>query len=240
MTDDPFSPPEVRISEDVPGEFAHVVTQSFHQRPGESFSLALSGGETARECYQRLAAYESPDGPGIDWWDVDVYWGDERCVASDDPDSNQLLGRRALLERVGAANSVHPMSCEEGPDAYQSKVSALGMFDLVHLGLGPDGHTASLFPGSPALDADPGRLVAVNHDPSGHNPHRRLTLTLSGLSRAHLVVFTVSGEAKAQALARILAGDDLPAARVRAEKVLWLVDPASLSATEACYLPKPS
>lgn len=230
-------PREVRVTEDVPGEFARTVTQAFRERPGEGFSFALSGGQTARACYERLAAYEALDGPGLDWWDVDIYWGDERCVPPDDPDSNQLLGRQALLERVGAANSVHPMSCEEGPDAYQSKISALGMFDLIHLGLGPDGHTASLFAGSPALDVDPGRLVAANHDPSGANPHPRLTLTLSGLSRARLVVFTVSGEAKAPALARILAGEDAPANRVRAEKVLWLVDGPSLSATDPCYLP---
>lgn len=218
---------ELVVVDDVPGEFAERVIECFHTRPGEGFSIALSGGDTARRCYERLAA----DGAAqIDWWAVDVYWGDERCVPADDPASNERLGREALLERVGAANSVHPMRCEEGADGYQLKVGELGRFDVVHLGLGPDGHTASLFPGSPGLDADPGRLVVLNEDPSGANSHRRMTLTLSGIARARLAVFTVMGEDKREAMARVAAGKDLPAARVRADRVLWLVDPAAAPA----------
>ena len=216
---------ELVVVEDVPGEFAERVIECFHTRPGESFAIALSGGATARRCYERLAA----DGAAqIDWWAVDVYWGDERCVPADDPDSNERLGREALLERVGAANSVHPMRCEEGPDPYQLRVGEVGKFDVVHLGLGADGHTASLFPGSAALDADPGRLVVLNDDPTGRNRHRRMTLTLSGIARARLALFTVMGEDKREAMERIAAGDpDLPAARVRADRVVWLVDPAA-------------
>lgn len=215
---------ELVVVDDVPGEFAERVIECFHTRPGEGFTLALSGGDTARRCYERLAV----DGAAqIDWWAVDVYWGDERCVPADDPASNERLGREALLERVGAANAVHPMRCDEGPDPYQLKVGELGKFDVVHLGLGADGHTASLFPGSPGLDADPGRLVVFNDDPTGANPHHRMTLTLSGIARARLVVFTVTGEAKRDAMARVAAGEDLPAARVRADRVLWLVDPAA-------------
>ncbi|MGH9068723.1 MAG: 6-phosphogluconolactonase [Acidimicrobiales bacterium] len=212
---------ELKVVEDVAGAFAEAVVQAFSGRVDDTFSLALSGGDTARRCYERLAVDGSP---GIDWWEVDVYWGDERCVPPDHPDSNQLLGRRSLLERVGAANSVHPMRCDEGPDPYQMKVGELGRFDLVHLGLGPDGHTASLFPGSAALDADPGRLVVGNTDPSGRNPHQRMTLTYSGLARARLIVFTVSGPSKAEALRGVQEGADLPAARVEADRVLWLVD----------------
>ena len=215
---------ELVVVDDVPGEFAERVIEAFHNRPGEAFSLALSGGGTARRCYERLAV----DGASqIDWWLVDVYWGDERCVPPDSPDSNERLGRECLLERVGAANAVYPMRCEEGPDPYQLKVGELGRFDVVHLGLGPDGHTASLFAGSPAMDADPGRLVALNEDPSGSNPHRRMTLTLSGIARARLAVFTVAGEEKRGALRRIIDGEDLPAARVRADRVVWLVDPTA-------------
>ena len=212
---------ELVVVDDVPGEFANRVIDAFRARPGEEFSLALSGGDTARQCYERLAA-ESAD--RIDWWLVDVYWGDERCVPPDDVESNQRLGREALLERVGAANSVHPMRCEEGADPYQLRIGELGRFDVVHLGLGPDGHTASLFPGSPALDADPGRLVVMNEDPTGANPHRRMTLTLSGIARARLALFTVAGEEKQEAMERIAEGEDLPAARVRADRVVWLVD----------------
>jgi 6-phosphogluconolactonase len=215
---------ELVVVEDVPGEFSERVIEAFHNRPGEGFSIALSGGETARRCYARLAR----DGVSqIDWWLVDVYWGDERCVPPDDGASNERLGREALLQQVGAANAVHPMRCDEGPDPYQLKVGELGHFDVVHLGLGADGHTASLFPGSEALGADPGRLVARNEDASGRNPHRRMTLTLAGIARARLVLFTVAGEDKREALQRICDGEDLPAARVRAERVVWLVDPAA-------------
>jgi 6-phosphogluconolactonase len=103
----------------------------------------------------------------------------------------------------------------------------VGRFDVVHLGLGADGHTASLFPGSEALEADPGRLVVMNIDPLGVHPHERMTLTFSGIARARQVVFTVMGAEKQGAMQRIADGEDLPAARVRADRVVWLVDPAA-------------
>jgi 6-phosphogluconolactonase len=215
---------ELVVVDDVAAEFAERVIESFHQRPQDGFSIALSGGQTARRCYERLA---DDAGNQIDWWKVDVYWGDERCVPLESPDSNYRLGREALLERLGAVNANYPMRCDEGADPYQLRLGDLGQFDVVHLGLGPDGHTASLFPGSPALDADPGRLVTMNSDPTGNNPHERMTLTFAGIERARLALFTVSGAAKCEALARVAAGEDLPAARVRAEQVLWIVDPAA-------------
>ncbi|MDQ4132621.1 MAG: 6-phosphogluconolactonase [Actinomycetota bacterium] len=216
---------EIIVVDDVPGEFAERVIEAFHNRPDEGFSLVLSGGSTARRCYERLAA----DGADqIDWWQVDVYWGDERCVPPDDPDSNELLGRQSLLERVGAANAIYPMRCDDGPDPYQQRVAQAGKLDLVHLGLGPDGHTASLFPGSAALDADPGRLVVMNEDTTGRNPHARMTLTYSGIARARLAIFTVEGEEKQEAFAGVQRGDPtLPATKVRADRVIWLVDPAA-------------
>lgn len=217
---------ELVVVDDVAGAFAAAVVEAFGARADDDpFSIALSGGETARRCYERLAIEGAQQ---IDWWDVDVYWGDERCVAPDHPASNQLLGRQALLERVGAANTVHPMRCDEGPDPYQMKVGELGQFDLLHLGMGPDGHTASLFPGSAGLDADPGRLVVCNRDPLGNHPYDRMTLTFSGLARARLILFTVSGASKASALQAVIDGEDLPAARVRAERIVWLVDPAAM------------
>ena len=212
---------ELLVVDDVAGSFADWVVDAFETRPGEEFSLALSGGETARRCYERLAE-EAAD--RVDWWLVHVYWGDERCVPPGDPASNERLGREALLEKVGAAHSVFPMRCDDGPDPYQLRVGELGRFDLIHLGLGPDGHTASLFPGSPALKADPGRLVVMNEDPTGNNPHRRMTLTLSGIARARLALFTVSGPEKQEAMQRVADGEDLPASRVRADRVVWLVD----------------
>src|SRR5919202_6688902 len=216
---------EVFVVDDVAAEFAERVVEAFHSRPEEGFSIALSGGDTARRCYERLAADASDQ---IDWWQVDVYWGDERCVPPDSPDSNERLGREALLERVGAANAVYPMRCEEGPDPYQQRVAQAGRLDLVHLGLGPDGHTASLFPGSAALDADPGRLVVMNEDPKGNTAHRRMTLTFSGIARARLAVVTVEGEAKREAFTAVRRGDaDMPATRIHADRVIWLVDPAA-------------
>ncbi len=189
--------------------------------------MSLSGGDTARRCYERLA---SDSGSQIDWWKVDLYWGDERCVPVDHPDSNYRLAREALLEHVGAMNAHYPMRCEDGPDAYQLRLGELGRFDLVHLGLGHDGHTASLFPGSPALDADPGRLVTTNVDPTGRNPHQRLTLTLAGIARARLVLVTVSGAEKADAFARVRADDpSCPASAIRADRVVWIVDPPALA-----------
>lgn len=221
---------ELVITDDVATAFAARTVTAFHERVAPEFSLALSGGATARACYEQLAATAADD---IDWWKVDVYWGDERCVPHDDPDSNYLLAREALLDRVGAANATHLMRCAEGPDPYQLRLGELGRIDLVHLGLGPDGHTASLFPDSRALDADPGRLVAMNDDPTGHHPHRRMTLTLAGIARARLVLVTVAGAEKADALAAVQARDDLPGSRIDAERVVWLVDPAAASKLSA-------
>jgi 6-phosphogluconolactonase len=213
------------VVDDVPGAFADRVIEAFGARAADDFALALSGGDTARRCYERLA---DEGATRIDWWKVVVYWGDERCVPHDHEESNYRLAREALLDRVGAANATHLMRCGE-VDAYQLRVGDLGRFDLVHLGLGPDGHTASLFAGSEALDADPGRLVALTEDPSGRNPYQRMTLTLAGIARARLVVVTVEGEEKAEALASVVRGDDVPAARIDAERVVWLVDPVAAS-----------
>ncbi|MBV9661315.1 MAG: 6-phosphogluconolactonase [Acidimicrobiales bacterium] len=212
---------ELIVVDDLPGEFAAQVIRAYEGRPDELFSFALSGGSQARPCYERLAAEGTYT---VDWLSVNIYWGDERCVPADHPDSNQLLGRQALLEKVGAANAVYPMSCEEGPDAYQLRLGEIGKLDVIHLGMGPDGHTASLFPGSPALAADPGQLVARNVDPSGRNRHPRLTLTFSGIARSRLTIFTVAGPSKRDAMKAVMDGADLPAGRVTADRVVWLVD----------------
>ena len=212
---------ELIVVDDLPGEFAARWIAAYEARQNELFSFALSGGSTARPCYERLAA-DSAD--SVDWLSVNIYWGDERCVPADHPDSNQLLGRQALLERVGAANAVYPMTCEEGPDAYQLRLGEIGRLDVIHLGMGPDGHTASLFPNSGALDADPGQLVALNEDPSGRNVHPRMTLTFSGIARSRLAIFTVAGAGKREALKAVMDGADLPAARVTADEIVWLVD----------------
>ena len=209
-----------RVVEDVASAFADVVLGAFATRPDPRFVLVLSGGPTARRCYEKLADVGTK---AIDWASVDVLLGDERCVAADDPDANQRLVREALLERVAPVGSFRPMSCEDVV-SYQRMLQQMPALDLVHLGMGPDGHTASLFPGSPALDAPSGTLVTRSSDPRQRNPHRRVTLTLEAISRARVVVFTVSGQSKRDALRALEAGTDLPAARVHAEHVLWLVD----------------
>ena len=219
---------ELEVTEDVPAAFATHVRRAFSARSGVRFTLVLSGGPTAGRCYERL----SSDWAGIDWAVVDVFMGDERCVEPDDPDANQLLVRQTLLDRVGPVGSFHPMSCPEGPEAYERLVRARPPPDFLHLGLGPDGHTASLFPGSPLLETPGDRLVAEAEDPAGRNPHRRMTLTLAGIDRTRLAVFTVVSAEKHDAFARLCAGEDIPAARVRPARVLWLVDPAAAGLAE--------
>jgi 6-phosphogluconolactonase len=216
---------ELVITDDVPAAFTEHVAAAFGSRANDDFSFVLSGGKTARTCYEHLAENA---GSRIDWWKVDFYWGDERCVPLDNEDSNYRLAREALLDRVGAANATYPMRCDEGPDPYQLRIGELGRLDVVHLGLGPDAHTASLFPQSAALDADPGRLVVMNEDPLGHNKLPRMTLTYAGIARARLVLMTVEGEDKREAMQRVQADDpSAPATRVTADRVVWLVDPAA-------------
>jgi 6-phosphogluconolactonase len=216
----------------VPGAFAHLVAERLSAPREGGFSLFVSGGSTAQECYERLAALTGPGTNVVDWSTVDVYWGDERCVPLDHPDSNHRMVTEALIEVIGPVGSDHPMyrsgSSEEAAASYQDQVSALGPLDLVHLGLGPDGHTASLFSDSTALAIeDPTVLVVANRDPNANNPHDRITLTLPGIARARLVVITVSGASKHGALERMIAGADLPGARVDAGEVVWLVDDAA-------------
>jgi 6-phosphogluconolactonase len=216
---------ELVVVDDVSPAFTECVAAAFSARANDDFSFALSGGSTARACYEHLA---DNTGSQIDWWKVDFYWGDERCVPLQSQDSNYRLAREALLDRVGAANATYPMRCEEGPDPYQLRIGELGKLDLIHLGMGPDGHTASLFPQSAALDADPGRLVVMNEDPLRNNKLPRMTLTFAGIARARLVVFTVAGEDKRDAFRRVHEGDpSAPASRVTADRVVWLVDRAA-------------
>jgi 6-phosphogluconolactonase len=219
---------ELRRVDSVPDAFADLVTDTLGRPPPPDTggrSVFLSGGPTAERCYHSLARRR----PGPDWSVVDIYMGDERCVPPDHPDSTHRMVADILLSAIGPVRSDHPMYRSGTPDeaaaAYQRELEPLSRFDLVHLGMGPDGHAASLFPGSPALAVDdPAVLVMANRDPQAANPHDRITLTLPAIARARLVVFTVSGVSKRPALQAVMAGEDLPAARVVAEHVIWLVD----------------
>ena len=207
---------ELRVVEDVPRAFAALVVE---EAPS---SLALSGGSTARECYELLAVAD------VDWNKVDVFFGDERWVPVGDPESNEGVARHAFVDQV-LPHAVYSMrhageTIEEAADASDRLLRDYGPLGLVHLGLGPDGHTASLFPGSPALE-ERDRLVVATGDEL--HPHPRLTLTFPAIAQSRLAVFTVAGEGKRDALQRVKAGDELPAARVTAARVIWLVDEAA-------------
>jgi len=208
----------VQIVDDVPRAFARLVAQTNPK------SVALSGGETAQECYEAVRAN------GANWANVDVYISDERFVPPDHPDSNEGMARRVLLDAAHprAIHSMYqPVPIEEAADLYDALVRAAPPIDLVHLGLGPDGHTASLFPGSPTLDESERFVVAAGDE---LHPLPRLTFTFPAIARAHLVVVTVAGAEKREAVERIRAGEDLPAARIRGERVVWLGDRAAMGA----------
>jgi len=209
---------EMRIVPHVASAFAQLVTDESPR------SIALSGGDTARASYQLFATAAN-----VDWSGVDVFFGDERWVSIHDPDSNEGMARLAFLDELDPS-WIHSLrdageTIEAAAANYDALLREFGPIDLVHLGLGPDGHTASLFPGSPALAVDDALVVSTPGDAT--HPHDRLTFTYPAIARGRTVVFTVAGEGKREALARIRAGDDLPAARVEADRILWLVDPAA-------------
>ena len=196
---------EVRVVDDVPASFAELVVEEAPE------SVALSGGGLARRCYEAL---------DVDWRGVTVFFGDERVVPVADPDSNEGMARRALLDRA-KPTVIHSM-VGLGADAYDELVRALPPIELVHLGLGPDGHTASLFPGAPQLDVTDRFVVDAGDDA---HPHPRITFTFAAIARSQLAVVTVAGAEKREAWARLQAGDDLPARHIRATRVIWLVAP---------------
>ena len=183
------------------------------------FVAAISGGKTPLPVYALLAAE-----PGLPWRETELFLADERCVPEGHPDSNLGAAREALLAHVPAR--AHPVAVEREPEeaarAYDAELGAAGPLDLVLLGIGADGHTASLFPGSPALLVRD-RLAVAARAPAGLPGPWRVTLTFAALDAARRVVFLVEGAAKRATVARVLAGDDLPAAKVRAAEVLLLV-----------------
>jgi 6-phosphogluconolactonase len=176
--------------------------------------LALAGGETPRGCYQRLA--QPPFRDGLPWARVFVYWSDERQVPLDDPASNFAMAKAALLDHVPIApDRVYPLvgNVAAALRRVPSDDRSWPRFDLIHLGLGEDGHTASLFPGDPALDEQRALVRAVY---ASKPPPQRLTFTLPVLNAARAVLFMVQGVSKREALARVLRRDRaLPAGRVR-------------------------
>ncbi|HEU4975558.1 MAG TPA: 6-phosphogluconolactonase [Baekduia sp.] len=185
--------------------------------------VCLAGGSTPMRCYELL------DGLIDDWTGVHLWYGDERCVPYDDPDSNH----GAVKERLRARGATwHPMPATLGPSEGAIEYSReLGstVLDITHLGMGPDGHTASLFPEHPLLDA---HGVAAGITDSPKPPPERITLTLAKLNESRRIVLLVSGEGKSEALARVMAGPDraTPASLLDRTKLLVMADNAAVPA----------
>ncbi|MQW75063.1 6-phosphogluconolactonase [Nocardioides sp. dk4132] len=195
------------------------------QAEGREPQVVLTGGTIAREVHREVARLTP--GSGVDWSRVVVWWGDERFVPAEDPERNAGQAHADLLDHVpvdaakvfAMASTDTAVTAEEGADVYAAQLAAHcpDGFDVVMLGLGPDAHVASLFPGQPALDVTGRAAVAVHDSPKP--PPTRISLTFDALARARAVWLLVSGEGKADAVAQALATPrparhDVPAAWV--------------------------
>jgi 6-phosphogluconolactonase len=217
------------------------------QADGGVAHVGLTGGGIAEAVHREIARLA--EGAEVDWGRVVVWWGDERFVAASSPDRNAPDARAAFLSVVGVPDEhVHEMpstdsaaSAEEGAAAYSQELREHGTdsFDVLMLGMGPDGHVASLFPGRPEVDVDDRPAVAVHDSPKP--PPDRISLTFAALNRSRSVWFLVSGDTKADAVAKALGGTgeggvaadphDVPAAGVTGEdETIWFLDRASASA----------
>lgn len=223
------------LAEAAARDFAERATAAIEE--GGRFTVALAGGSTPKATYEILARDYAD---GIDWSRVHVFFGDERTVPPDHEDSNYRMAREALLDHV-PVGSVHRMRGELPPEEaaalYEDELreffgsESIPSLDLVMLGIGGDGHTASLFPNTPALDVRD-RLTVEN--PVEKLETVRLTLTAPVINAARAVVFAVAGEDKAEALKEILEGNvgphDYPAKLVRpADGSVWMLDRTAAS-----------
>ena len=213
---------------------ALLFIDSFEKAVAEKgfFSALLSGGATPVQCYRLLASEEYSG--RVQWEKAFFFWGDERCVPPESTESNFNAARASLLSGINIPQeNIHRIKGElppvEAARSYEQElISFFGLacgaqpsFDLVLLGLGTDGHTLSLFPGTKALEETEG-LVAANLVPA--LGAWRVTLTLKAVQEAKRAAFLVSGKEKAAVLKEVFDGKELPAGRVRAKEVLWLVD----------------
>jgi 6-phosphogluconolactonase len=221
---------------------AEWLTEQMRARPGIEKSIALAGGSTPKPVYQALAA--APLATRFPWDDVNFFIGDERFVPTTNPASNYGMILDAMLQSVPVpSRNVHPVptegiTIEQAADAYGKMLAAVygadtlrpdkPLFDAVLLGLGDDGHTASLLPGEPALTVQDRWVVPVTHGRS----EARITLTYPALNSSAQVAFLVAGAGKTEILDRVLSGGaDVPAARLRpVGTVHWFVDRAAAGA----------
>lgn len=194
---------------------------------GDSFTIVLAGGQTPIELYKTLAR------ESLHWRKWHVFLGDERCLPINHPDRNSTQARRALLDQVPIpAEQIYLPAAELGPDMaasdYRQALAKTGQFDLVLLGLGEDGHTASLFPGHDiGLETDSQDVLAVYDAPKP--PLERISLSAARLSRSRQVLFLVTGPGKREAVAQWKHGKNIPASMISArQKLTVLADEEAL------------
>jgi 6-phosphogluconolactonase len=227
------------LAASVAGAFLRLLT--VRQAAGEIPQVALTGGTIAERIHTEIA--QLAPGSNVDWSRVEFFWGDERFVAADSDERNARHTRQVFLDPVGADPArVHEIpstgdaaTVAEAAAAYADTVRSVGAgrFQLVMLGVGPDGHVASLFPGHPGLDVRDAITVPVSDSPKP--PPERVSLTFEALNRADEVWFVVSGADKAEAVAQALATTppdvhDIPAIGVRgALETIWFLDRESAS-----------
>jgi len=211
---------------------------------GDRVAICLSGGSSPKRLYQLLAtdAYRTQ----IPWDRVHWFIGDERFVPADDPLNNMAMARRIFLDHSAPAANIHPIPTdtanpEQSARRYESELKAFyganeldparPLFDVVLMGVGPDGHTASLFPDDPALEEAERWVVAVRE--AHVEPFvPRVTLTLPALGSCREMLFEVSGAEKRPVLTRVLEGENVPAKRAHSTgETIWLVDKAALPET---------
>lgn len=243
--------PEIRILDDgteLAQEAADLFVWLGEQaiREGRRFQVALSGGSTPRALHAALAG--RPFASRLDWSQVEFYFGDERCVPPDHSESNYGMANETLFRplkipakqifRMAGEAPDHDRAAREYEEVLRKQVcpnrSPWPVFDLILLGLGEDAHTASLFPGTPALD-ESRRLVVANLAPQGIT--HRITLTAPAINYARTILFLVGGAGKANAVERVLhdrAVDErhAPAKLIRpvAGRLIWMLDRAAASA----------
>ena len=238
--------PEIRIFKDLE-QLSHAAASLFVEQAAQSmadrnrFLVALNGGSTPTRLFQLLATEVRDQ---VDWSKVHIFWGDERCVPPEDSGSNYGQARAMLLSRVPMSEAnIHLIKGEMGPaEAARDYTLTLKQFsdssldwprfDLVYLGMGEDGHTASLFPGSSVDVSEPALPVTAHYQ---DRPANRVTLTPLVFNSAHVVTFMATGEKKAETLAQVLTGGYnpalYPAQRIDPKdgRLIWLVDEATAS-----------
>ena len=225
-----FDDPDALFA-DASDRFVQIGAEAIRTRG--RFLVALSGGETPRRLYDRLAASSE-----LDWAAVDVFWADERSVPAGDPASNYGSAHRALLAKISIpAENVHriqgelsPLAAADACEVELRRVGADGRLDLILLGMGADGHTASLFPRHQAL-TEAGRWIVPVHAPA--DPAWRVTMTLPLINAARHVLFLVTGKEKAVAVRDLQEGEPVPASMVRPANgtLTLLVDAEAASLT---------